>query len=265
VLLVPLARGVDPAGLALVPFGGAGPLHAAELARELGIRSLAVPPAPGLLCALGLLVEDLRTDAVRTHLVPLAPAALPDLAARFAELEAEATAWLDREGVAAPRRRLERWLDLRYVGQNFELTVPVPEDTWRDGDCAALTRRFLATHEAVYGFAAEDEPVQIVNLRSVARGLADPPVLARLPRGGPDASDARVAWREVHVDDVRGVRRCPVYDRARLRAGHRLVGPAVVEQFDATTLLLSGQSARVDDVGFLRVSDDADEGARWTA
>ena len=100
------------------------------------------------------------------------------------------------------------------MGQNFELLVPVPEETWRDGDCAALRRRFLETHERVYGFAAEDEPVQVVNVRSVARGLVDPPRLARLPRGGPDPCAAVVARRGVHVGDERGLRR-----RARCTTG----------------------------------------------
>ncbi|HUG38591.1 MAG TPA: hydantoinase/oxoprolinase family protein [Candidatus Limnocylindrales bacterium] len=255
VRVVTVQRGVDPTGLSLVPFGGAGPLHAAELARELGIPTIAVPPGPGLLCALGLLVEDLRTDAVRTHLALLEPAGLPALAARFEEMERDATVWLDRERVTAARRRLERWLDLRYVGQNFELLVPVPEETWRDGDDRALRRRFLEAHEQVYGFAAPDEPIQVVNTRVVARGLADPPRLARVPRGGPDPGAAELGRRPVHVDDQLGVVACPVYDRARLLAGHRLAGPAVVEQFDATTLLLPGQEAVVDEIGFIVIQD----------
>jgi len=251
VRVVTVQRGVDPTGLALVPFGGAGPLHAAEMARELGIRRLAVPPGPGLLCALGLLVEDLRTDAVQTHLAPLEPAGLPALAARFAEMETDARAWLDRERVAPERRRIERWVDLRYVGQNFELLVPVPEETWTAGDCAALRRRFLEAHEQVYGFAAEDEPVQVVNARLVARGLTEPPRLPRVPRGDGDARAAEIGRRDVFVDDERRVAPCPVYDRARLLGGQRVAGPAVIEQFDATTFVLPGQAAVVDDLGFL--------------
>jgi len=188
---------------------------------------------------------------------------LPALAARFEALERDALQWLDRERVPASRRRLERWLDLRYVGQNFELLVPVPDETWRDGDCAALHRRFFATHERVYGFAAEDEPVQVVNVRSVARGLADPPRLAPLPRGGPDPSAALVDRRGVHVSDEQGFVACAVYDRARLLAGHRLSGPAVIEQFDATTFLLPGQEAIVDDLGFLVIREQGSPA--WTA
>src|SRR6185503_21238689 len=201
VRVVTVQRGVDPTELTLIPFGGAGPLHGGELARELSIPAVAVPPSPGLLCALGLLVEDLRTDAVRTHLARLEPAGLDVLAARFSEMERDVTQWLDRERVPDARRRLERWLDLRYVGQNFELLVPVPEETWRDGDCRALRRRFLETHEQVYGFAAEDEPIQVVNVRLAARGLANPPKLLRVPRGPADTSDALVGRRPVYVDE----------------------------------------------------------------
>ena len=257
VRVVTVQRGVDPTGLTLVPFGGAGPLHGGELARELGIPVVAVPPSPGLLCALGLLVEDLRTDAVRTHLARLESSALPALADRFASMEKDVTQWLDRERVPEARRRLERWLDLRYVGQNFELLVAVPDETWRDGDCEALRRRFLETHEQVYGFAAEDEPIQVVNVRLVARGLADPPRLTRVPRAPAGASAAPIGRRPVYVDEEQGFVPCPVYARARLLAGQRIVGPAVVEQFDATTWLLPGQAAEVDEVGFLVI--------RWTA
>ncbi|HEX9819036.1 MAG TPA: hydantoinase/oxoprolinase family protein [Methylomirabilota bacterium] len=253
VRVVTVQRGIDPTGLTLLPFGGAGPLHAGELARELGIRSIAVPPGPGLLCALGLLVEDVRTDLVRTHLAALTPERLPSLAACFADMEQDALRWFDREGVPAARRRLERWLDLRYVGQNFELPVPVPVETWRDGDLEPLRRRFLDEHERVYGFAATDEPVQVVNARLVGRGLAEPPTLARLPRN-PDAPSP-VDRRSVWVDDARGFVPCPVYARAPLLAGQRLAGPAVVEQFDATTLVLAGQEAVVDDLGFLVIEE----------
>jgi N-methylhydantoinase A len=255
VRVVTVQRGVDPTGLVLVPFGGAGPLHAGELARDLGIPTIAVPPAPGLLCALGLLVEDLRTDAVRTHLAPLEPAGLPSLAVRFAEMEQDIARWLDRERVPASRRRLERWMDLRYVGQNFELLVPVPDEMWREGHLAPLRRRFFDMHERVYGFATEDEPVQIVNLRVVGRGLADPPKLAPLPRA--EATLRAVGRRRVYANDERGFTPCSVYDRAQLRAGQQFAGPAVVEQFDATTLLLPEQEALVDDLGFLVIRDGA--------
>ena len=183
VRVVTVQRGIDPAGLVLVPFGGAGPLHAGELARELGIRTLAVPPGPGLLCALGLLVEDLRTDAVRTFLAPLEPE-------RFPPWPRGSRPWSAKPppgstGKALPRRAggSSAGSTCATPGRTSSCRWPCPDEVWRAGDHAPLRRRFLATHEQVYGFAADSEPMQVVNARLVARGLLDPPDLARLPRG----------------------------------------------------------------------------------
>jgi N-methylhydantoinase A len=253
--LVTVRRGVDPTGLALLAFGGAGPLHAGALARDLGIPTVLVPPRPGILCALGLLAEDLRADAVRTWVGRLRPEALAGLEHGFRDLEAEAAAWLDRERVPPDRRRLSRWLDLRYEGQNYELLVSVPDEVWRDRSVAPLARRFLEAHEETYGFAAEDEPIQVVNLRLVARGIPQPPEIPRQEPVGPDAGPALAGRRVVDFAEAGGPLNCPVYARAQLAAGNRLQGPAVVEQFDSTTLLLPGQDALVDELGVLVVTE----------
>jgi N-methylhydantoinase A len=254
VRLVTVQRGVDPAGLALLAFGGAGPLHAGALARELGIRTVVVPPNPGLLCALGLLVEDLRTDAVRTCVARLEVDALGRLDKLFAEMEAEALAWLERERVPAARRSLERWLDMRYTGQNYELLVPVPEETWTAGRIDPLRDRFLAMHETAYGYAAPDEPIQVVNVRLVARGRPDLPVLGPSARAMADVGAALRTRRPVYFETA-GFVDCPVYDRRRLGAGHVIAGPAIIEQFDSTTLVHPGQRAEVDELGFILVGE----------
>jgi N-methylhydantoinase A len=253
VRLVTVQRGVDPAGLALLAFGGAGPLHAGALARELGVRTVVVPPSPGLLCALGLLVEDLRVDAVRTCVAGVDVDRLDRLDKLFAEMEAEAMAWLERERVPLARRSLERWLDMRYVGQNYELLVPVPDEVWLTRRVESLRDRFLALHEAAYGYAAPDEPIHVVNARLVARGRPDPPVLPRTARTATDVAAAASTERRVFFEDVGDFVACPVYDRRRLGAGHVIRGPAVVEQFDSTTLIHPGQRAEVDDLGFLLI------------
>jgi N-methylhydantoinase A len=255
VRLVTVQRGVDPSGLTLLAFGGAGPLHAGALARELGIRSIVVPPSPGLLCALGLLVEDLRTDAVRTCVAPLDAETLPRLDTLFAEMEAEALAWLERERVPPARRSLERWLDMRYAGQNYELLVPVPDEVWPGQRVDPLRARFLGLHEATYGFAAPDEPIQIVNARLVARGRPDPPALPKSPRAAADVTAALTARRPVFLEAADAFVECPVYDRRRLARGHVIAGPAVIEQFDSTTLLHPGQRAEVDDLGALLITE----------
>jgi len=253
VRLVTVQRGVDPAGLALLAFGGAGPLHAAALARELGVRTVVVPPSPGLLCALGLLVEDQRVDTVRTYVRRLEADTLVRLDTLFVEMESDAVAWLEREQVPAARRSLERWLDMRYVGQNYELLVSVPDEVWRVRRVEPLRARFLAQHEAAYGYAAPDEPIQIVNARLVARGRPDPPVLPKGARATGDVGGAVVAHRRVFFETGNDFVECAVYDRKRLAAGHVVIGPAVVEQFDSTTLIHPGQRAEVDDLGFLLI------------
>jgi N-methylhydantoinase A len=259
VRVVTVRRGVDPRELALVPFGGAGPLHGSELAHELGIPTIAVPPSPGLLCALGLLVEDLRTDVVRTHLALLEAELIPILDREFISMEADALRWLDRESVPEARRHLERWVDLRFVGQNFELHVPVPDAVWIEG-VGELRQRFVRAHEEVYGFAVADEPIQVVNLRLVARGATEPPKLARLPRAAIGPPSVPIATRDVYLDDSDGFVPCPVYNRDHLLAGQRFAGPAVIEQFDSTTWVLPGQEVEVNEVGFLVLSSVDERG-----
>jgi N-methylhydantoinase A len=244
--IVSVRKGYDPRDYTMVAFGGAGPLHAGALARDLGVRRVLVPPAPGILCALGLLVEPLRIDLVRTRLGLLASLALPEIAELFAELEAEASAGLDREAVPPARRHLARAFDMRYVGQNFELTVAAPAALW-SGDREALRRAFIAEHERVYGYAAEDEPVQIVNVRLTALGEPDPLALPSLAAAAhPDPAAARIGERDVHFDEADGFVPTPVYRRERLLAGHRVAGPAIVEQMDSTTVILPTQQATVD-------------------
>jgi N-methylhydantoinase A len=255
VRLVTVQRGVDPSGLAFLAFGGAGPLHAGALAHELGIRTVVVPPSPGLLCALGLLVEDLRTDAVRTCVMRLDAEAVGRLDTFFVEMESEALGWLDRERVPAERRSLERWLDLRYIGQNYELLVRVPDEVWTGDQIEPLRERFLAQHETAYGYAAADEPIQVVNARLVARGRPDPPVLPRRPRAGSAAPASTRGRRPVFFESAQAFVDCPVYDRRHLGAGHVIAGPAVIEQFDSTTLLHPDQRAEVDELGFLLINE----------
>ena len=244
--LVSVRKGYDPRGATMVAFGGAGPLHAAALARDLGVARVLVPPAPGILCALGLLVEPLRMDLVRTRVESLDALGVKELQALFAALEQEAQAWLERERVPAGRRRVARALDMRYVGQNFELLVEVPGEFWR-GERDALRRAFLREHARVYGHSVEDDAIQVVSYRLTA--LGEPaaltlPALSKAPSPVPDA--ARAGERPVYFDEAGGFVVTPVYRRERLLAGHALEGPAIVEQMDSTTVILPGQRATID-------------------
>jgi N-methylhydantoinase A len=243
--VVSVRKGYDPRAYTMVAFGGAGPLHAATLARDLGIRQVLVPAAPGILCALGLLVEPLRFDLARTRIEPLDALTESDIEAIFAEMVGEATAWLERESVPSGRRQLVRAYDMRYLGQNFELTVTEPPGPASAG---ALRRAFLREHERVYGYAALDEPIQVVAFRLTALGSPDElllPILPAAPQG--ESGAARAGERPVYFDEAGDFVATPIYRRERLRAGHRLRGPAVIEQMDSTTIILPDQAALVDE------------------
>ncbi|MEJ0016697.1 MAG: hydantoinase/oxoprolinase family protein [Acetobacteraceae bacterium] len=244
--VISVQRGHDPRDYTLVAFGGAGPLHAARLARELEIGRILVPRNPGILCAMGLLLTDLRADFAATRLRTLDAAALPDLADAFGDLQARAEAWFDEEGIAAEARRITRTVDMRYAGQNYELAVPLPSGAIGPATLDVLAEGFAAAHQRMYGFVAAGEPVQLVTFRVEAAGVVAKATFQPQPDAGPDASAAIIAQREVWLPEAGGFVRCPVYDRELLRAGNRIAGPAIVEQMDATTVILPDMVARVE-------------------
>ncbi|MEZ5815652.1 MAG: hydantoinase/oxoprolinase family protein [Hyphomicrobiaceae bacterium] len=243
--IVSVERGHDPRGLALLPFGGAGPLHGGPLARLLGMPRILVPPAPGVLSALGLLVSSLKAAFSRTSLERAGEIDPERIERVFTELEQQARAWLDEEAVPPPARRLSRWASVRYENQGFELDVP-----WQGVE--ATIAAFHRLHEQRYTFAQEDTPVEIVTLRIDARGTFPAPALPTLPPAAP-LSDAVCGRQPIHLAD--GTRECPLYDRARLGHGATLEGPAILMQLDATTLVLPGQRAEVDEVGNLLITE----------
>jgi N-methylhydantoinase A len=252
--VVSVERGRDPRDFVLVPFGGAGPLHGGALARLLGINTILVPPAPGVLSALGLLASNLKTEFSRTCLQRAPDYDLDRIASTFAELHTEALAWLDAEGVPPEARRLARQASLRYRHQGFELFVPWPVG---DVDAAAMQRTveaFHRQHERLYTFAQEDTPVEIVTLRVDAYGMFPQPRLPELPRGGNPV--AAIVGRQT-IAFAEGRAEAPVYDRARLGAGNEIAGPAILTQLDATTLLLPGQAAEVHPLGALIVRESS--------
>jgi N-methylhydantoinase A len=254
--VISVQRGYDPRDYVLVPFGGAGPLHAVRLARELGMRTVIVPETPGAQCAAGLLMTDIRADFLRTRIVPLAAAqtAVAEVTEVFAGLAGSATAWLAEENVPAERRLIERWAEMRYVGQNYELPVQVPEGEITAATVDQMTKRFAAEHERMYGYSAQEEEVQVVTFRLRAVGQVARAELDRVPLGGSDAAAAVRATRQVYLPESGGHTECPVYDRRRLAPGHRIDGPAVIEQMDTTTLLLPGDVATVDELRNLVVA-----------
>ena len=244
--VISVQRGHDPRDYALIAFGGAGPLHAARLARELEMKTIVVPRNPGICCALGLLLTDLRADFAATQLMLAEDAAKDSVAVIFTKLEEQATHWFEEEGVATPDRRLNRVVDMRYHGQNYEIAVDLPEGPVTAASIAALREGFAEAHTRLYGYAAAEEPVQMVTFRVAAIGVAPKAQFRPEPDAGPDASAAIIGEREVWFPEANGFVSCPVYDRDRLRAGNRIAGPAIVEQMDATTVLLPGMTGRVE-------------------
>ena len=244
--VISVQRGHDPRDYALMAFGGAGPLHAARLARELEIGRVLVPANPGILCAMGLLLTDLRADFALTRLLPATEASTADVAGAFAALAERADRWFEHEGIATHHRRLARTVDMRYHGQNYELSVAVPEGAIGPATMQALASGFAEAHRQRYGFAADGDPVQLVTLRVEATGTVRKAELKAHPDAGPDASAAIVHRRPVWLAEARDFVPTPIYARDSLRPGNRFAGPAIVEQMDATTLVPPGTTARVD-------------------
>ncbi len=240
---VSVERGHDPRAFALLPFGGAGPLHATDVAKSLGIRRCLVPFAPGILCAQGLIVSDLRETFVRTAVTPLSDQRMGDVRARIGELKAQADAWFDAERVERANRGVDIVLDARYVGQNFELAIGLG-NAEPLADAEDIAQRFFAEHERAYGFHNPADRIEIVNFRLIAVGkLRQPAARPGEPRqsGAPEAGSRRKVWFEAEkAEDT------PVYDRATLMPGDTIAGPAVIEQLDSTTLLFPGDRATVD-------------------
>ena len=244
--VISVQRGHDPRDYTLVAFGGAGPLHAARLARELDIGRILVPRNPGILCATGLLLTDLRADFASTRLLTLSAAALPQIEAAFRTLRERAEAWFVEEAVPPEARRVARTVDMRYAGQNYELSVPLPDGPVTMAILDALAEGFAAAHERMYGFIAEGETVQLVTYRVEATGVVPKAAFRAAPDAGPDASAAVVGRRDVCLPEAGGFVSCPVYDREKLRPGNRIDGPAIVEQMDATTVVLPDMTAYVE-------------------
>jgi N-methylhydantoinase A len=244
--VISVQRGHDPRDYTLMAFGGAGPLHAARLAKELEIGRVLVPANPGILCAMGLLLTDLRADFALTRLLPAIEASTADVAEAFAALSQRADRWFEHETIAPGHRRLARTVDMRYHGQNYELSVAVPDGAITPVTMQALLSGFADVHRQRYGFAADGDPVQLVTLRVEATGTVRKAELLAHPEAGPDASAAIVHHRPVWLAETRDFATTPIYARDSLRPGNRFAGPAIVEQMDATTLVPPGTTARVD-------------------
>ena len=247
-------RGHDVRGFALVAGGGAGPLYAGLMARELGMAEVIVPPYPGLFCALGLLQSDLLHSAQRAWRRPLGKVTEAELGEVLGALSEELHEALAADGIALADRRLEFEGDLRALGQFHQLQIPLPAPGaagWWDG--AALTAAFHRRHEQAYGHADPREPVETVNVRARGIGRVPRPEVPK-PAAATGPLPAHAERRRALLDRAQGWQQVPVWRRADLAPGHSLHGPAIVTQRDSTTVVLSGQRLTVHDSGALRIS-----------
>jgi N-methylhydantoinase A len=250
--VVSVERGHDPREFGLVAFGGAGPLHATTLAAELDVPRVVVPRTAGVLSALGLLISDLVIDYSTSRVRAWADVSPADLDATFAEFERQGQERLADENLSDEQLRFERAVDLRYRGQSFDLRVPVPDDL-DDEAMDAVARQFHDRHEARYGHASPDEPLELVTVRLRARGVVEPPDLA--PAGSEGSVEDAVAEQRTVTFDGQP-HETWVYDRARLPIDGSLDGPAVVEGPESTIVVRPDQRARVDGYGNVVVELD---------
>jgi N-methylhydantoinase A len=246
--IVSVQRGQDPREFTLAAFGGAGPLHAAALADELGMAEVICPPVPGAFSALGLIGTDLKRDYLRTVYTSTASADPAALEAAFKALEAEGTVMLERARVAPDRRRFSRSIDARYERQSYELSVPVPPGAMDRPGLGEIAERFHARHRETYGHDNRSEPVQLVSVRVTAIGVIPPlPVRDRPAAQGSNAVKAkRPLWfRQTDIVEA------TVYERGRMPAGLVAEGPAVIESLESTILVPPGWQARMTEDGFV--------------
>jgi N-methylhydantoinase A len=228
---ISVMRGHDPRAFVLFAYGGAGPMYAAFIAEELGMKRVVVPPLPGNFSAFGLLVADVRHDYVRSRLVATRDVRFDDVTAALRELSENARRRLRDEGFAESAMRFEAGLDMRYIGQAFELSVPFLDSFTSMADVDAA---FYAAHERRYSHAVAD-PIEIVSFRLSAYGLLPKPTLPKPAPATSSLADARTGERSVVFDGASVA--TPIYRRDRLPQGGVVIGPAVIEEAGATTVV----------------------------
>jgi N-methylhydantoinase A len=248
-------RGHDLRDFMLLAFGGAGPLHAGRIARDLGMAGVIVPLYPGVYSAIGLIMSDVKHDYIQSRMQPLSDLTPQAIHAMFARLAATAEAELREDGFAPEQIRIERALDMRYAGQGYEIAMPCSPQDLQEKGIPGLRRQFDAQHRAMFGHMAPEEPVEVVSYRVRGLGLVPGVEMPRFKPAGAALADAQRATRRVRFDgrDLD----CPVYQREKLDVGLKIAGPAVLDQLDCTTIIYPGQTARVDEWKNLIVTQDA--------
>ncbi|MBT5674584.1 MAG: hydantoinase/oxoprolinase family protein [Rhodospirillaceae bacterium] len=244
--LVSVQQGFDPRDFALIAFGGAGPLHANALGKLMGAWPVIIPPSPGVLCAYGDATTRVTDEASRSVVRQFSEISQADVAKILGELEERAHTELDAEGVSRDEQSVEFEVDLRYHGQGLQLPVNFTGAEFEKEGLDLLRRKFDDMHTQLFTFALDAEH-EIVTLRAIVQGKETFVAAATLPEGGEDPSEAVVATTQVYMDNRE--QDAKIYDRSKLKAGNRIVGPAIVTEMDSTTLILSDHAGDVDQFG----------------
>jgi N-methylhydantoinase A len=251
--VITVERGYNPSDFTLVAYGGAGPLHAVHIAQDMGISKVLVPPTPGTLCALGLLVADIKKSYVKTCILNYDRATVEQINSIFDLLVAEGNVWLASENVPEEGRRFRNIIEMRYVGQNYELQVNVPSNGFDQNEFDGLKNKFFMEHEKNYGYYNPTAPIQMVNFRVEAIGIVSKPKLSKLDYIMSDVSTALIGNRDVFFARMDRIS-CPVYDRNKLGQTSYVNGPCIIEQMDSTTLIPPHTSFKVDCYGNIIVN-----------
>jgi N-methylhydantoinase A len=247
-------RGFDAGDFALIAYGGAGPLHAVEVAREIGIAKVVIPGAPGVFSAFGMLFSDLRYDYVRTWPMRLEEAGFDVIERIHGELEGEGRRAIAATSVVPRKVTVKRAADMRYVGQEHAVTVELPMAVYSRRNRADIKRHFDDMHALRYGTSAPGEPAEIVSLRSTVAGVVRKPMEAKIARGGPAPPRAAFTGRRAVYFRGRGFVPTRTFARVALTAGNRIKGPALIEEHASTTVLMPGDALLVDAWGNLVIA-----------
>lgn len=244
--LISIQKGHDPRDFTLVSFGGAGGLHCASLARELGIPRVLIPPAPGTFCSLGLLVTDIRTDYVHSEVKIADPEAMTSVVEIFKDLRTEGEKALAKENISEENKAYELVIDMRFKGQNYEIPIMVDWDEIQQDSLENIIEKFFNEHEKVYGYARKDGTVEFVNYRLTAVGKLPKAVFKEeaLESTIPEPIEKRLIFYAEANEP--GVFETDIYKREQLRPGTKLNGPLIVEQMDTTIMVLPDQDVEID-------------------
>jgi len=260
--LVSVRRGYDPREFTMVAFGGGGSMHAAALGRDLRVKRIIVPTAPAVFSAWGMLMTDLRNDYIRTMVIRTDQIEPAELSQLFADMEGQAAEELAAEKVERGRMVFQRFADMRYMGQEHTVKVPIPGGQLTEKEMSHIGERFHQLHEHAYTFRLK-LPTELVNFHLTALGQVEKPTITRLNRDAArSVEEARKGEREVIFDlrepqsNGEGFLTTPTYERDLLPVGATLSGPLIVEEPAATTVVFPGQRLSVDEYGFLHIEEE---------